>query len=272
MTAGHKAEAYSEFSNRFDVSIPFTSSQIHSLDNDEPVSLAPEQLKNIVNQLAVNGPVEFLEKYTPSISPIRMSLYVINEATWKLMYRKPWDKEKMLAMSTMPYCYWDQGKESTQNPKAVHRWELGDTRIDFQKNPPSFHLMGKGGDFSGFVERSQLTMRKFGMIESRNLIPNYEFTDLYIHALLEYAQIEIHPSPRDDLDYDFSASAKTFYEDGFLLKLSGERVSLTVGKKKGAMLHGNVLLYIAADINDESDLAKGPLVDTWMSALGNIIH
>ncbi len=177
----------------------------------------------------------------------------------------------MLAMCTIPYCFWNQNEESAMNPKAVKRWELGATTIQLKSNPPTLSVVGDGGDFSGFIERSQLTMRRFGMIDGRGLVPNYQYKPLKIDVSLEEAKLELHPAPLDYLDYDFSEKAQTFHEHGILIRTDGKRAKLTVDKKESTM-NGEVLLLVGASIDPADTSYRGPLVDIWLWLFSRLIR
>ena len=127
-------------------------------------------------------------------------------------------------------------------------------------------VQGEGGDFSGFIEQSQLTMRKFGMINSRSLVPNYTIERIMIDIDLTGASVIIHPTPRDDLDYDFSEHARIFHDHGFAILVHGENVTLTVSKRKPAKMFGDVYLLIGTRIESEEDHYKALRAIIWLHA------
>ncbi|MFX0044275.1 MAG: hypothetical protein ACFE8Z_00365 [Candidatus Hermodarchaeota archaeon] len=268
MRVGQSLSTFEEFASKFDVQIRFSKDQYRQFEKDIPVVLTAFQLDELVEQVSEHmGLADFLEDNAPQISPVCMSLFVLNEATWALMNRKPWDKNKMLAMTTLPHCSWDRNEESTSNPKSVKRWDLGQSTLAFGKAPPTLNVSGDGGDFSGFIEQSMLTARKFGMPETRGLVPNYQFKKLEIAADLKDARIHVHPEPADEFDYDYSASAKTFYNHGIDLELDGESVTLQVGKQNPSKLRGRVHLLVGVPNDAECDPSKELLADIWFRVL-----
>jgi hypothetical protein len=209
----------------------------------------------------------FLEDKALQMPPVCMSLYVINKATWKLMERRPWDKDKMLAMTTIPYCFWDQKEEHGSNLKGVKRWELGPTTLAFDSAPPRLRIAGNGGDFGGFITRGMVTSRKFGMPETDNkLVPNYIFQKLDITAQLHEARMQLHPDPSDELDYDFSESARVFHDHGIHLEIPGRYLNLKVEKRKPTKLSGTAHLLIGVPPQPESSI-QVLLADVWFWVL-----
>ena len=272
MKAGHLLVTYEAFQELTGISISFNDEQTRQLEQGQKVILSEEQLIQILSSIGDFEKIwKFLESTASLIPPIVMSLYVMNEALWKLMERNPWDKTKMLAMSTFPFCYWNLGEESATNPKAVKRWEIGENLIKLQRNPLKLSLMGEGGDFSGFIERSQLTMRRFGMIDGRGLVPNYQYKTLSVDISLDEAELELHPTPLDNLDYDFSEKAQTFHDHGFLLRVDGKQVRLAIDKKESTMI-GNALILVGAPVDSTDTTHRGPLVDIWFWLFSKIVQ
>jgi len=260
MKVGYERSEYESLEETYQIDVGLSKSQKNALLDGELVALTPSQLDYVTTQLDSDS---FLQNQLDYLTPLSMSLFVTNDALWKMMKRKIWDPEKMLAMTTMPYCYWDQSEEKVNNPKGVKREKAFPNSIAFREN--QLRIEGAGGDFGGFIERSQLTARKFGIPEPRKLIPNYQFYDnIILDMLLDRAKIEIHPKPIDELDYDFSESARVFYEHGLLLSLPGEDVQLTVGKRPTAKLKGEVYTFIGKKIEPETNRLKELIMDLWL--------
>lgn len=269
MKIARPAIAYRELLDRFELDLGLTSDQMSAFEDDQSIILSKEQLDFIVDQMVVVDSIDgFLVKFAPLILPLSLSLFVINDKLWKMMERKSWDPDKMLAMSTIPLCAWDKNSEKTSNLKAVKRWPVHASFFEFSLNKtPLIRIKGEGGDFSGFIEQSQLTARKFGMPESRKIIPNYIIEKLDIEILFKKAKVETHPTPRDDLDYDYSDHARVFYEHGFAISLPGENVTLKVGKRNPTKMLGDVYLLIGRRVNDEDEPYNVLMLDIWLRAL-----
>lgn len=262
MKVGYKSEEYSILEESFGIDIGFTMGQSDTLRNGEDVVLTPQQLDQVTDQLEAKL---YITKYSNSLSPLSMSLFIVNDALWKMMEKKLWEPEKMLAMTTFPICSWDPRAEKTSNPKGVKREKAGPGKISLIEEPrPTLSLSGEGGDFSGFIEQSHLTARKFGVPESRRYIPNYMFCEARIDAVLDRARIEIHPNPRDLLDYDFSESARVFHDHGVLISLPGEDITLAITDRKPAQMKGDGYLLIGTRVGSNGDAYRGLLVDLWL--------
>jgi len=269
MKKAKPVKAYRQLLDEFDLDLGLTSSQESALDKGQSILLTDEQLDFIMDQMVVfDGMDEFLVKFSQSIHPLSLSLFVINDRLWEMMKRKSHDPEKMLAMSTIPLCAWDKNSEKTSNVKAVKRWPIHPNTLEFSFNKiPLMKIKGEGGDFSGFIEQSQLIARKFGLPESRKTVPNYIFEKLDIEIVFKGATIEANPLPRDDLDYDFSDHARVFYEHGIAISLPGENVTLKVGKRKSTKMFGDVYLLIGTRIDEKDQPYEGLKVDIWLRAL-----
>ncbi|MGY5881211.1 MAG: hypothetical protein RTV31_13225 [Candidatus Thorarchaeota archaeon] len=253
MKVEKKASAYRQLADEYEIDLGLTEEQSIALQSDRPFLMNDGQLDYIIDQMAeMNGIESYLRSHSEVLLPISLSLFVINDRLWKMMERKAWDKEKMLAMCTIPLCAWERKSENTSNPKGVKRWPVHSNKFDLSlEKDQKILIRGEGGDFSGFIEQSHLTMKKFGIPESRKLIPNYIFEKIQIEVLLNRAVIEVHPKPRDDLDYDYSVSARTFYNNGFAISVPGEDVELTISKRKPTKMNGEVFLLIGVQISDD---------------------
>jgi hypothetical protein len=273
MMVGQSEAVFEEFAKKYGIEFSFTLDQYELLQNEEEVILGPSQMDSLISQLAAEGGItQFLHEYASQIPTVCMSLFVLNDSLWKVMERKPWDKEKMLAMITMPFCYWHQDEEKTSNIKAVKRWALGKNYISISKDGNTLEVRGEGGDFAGFVDRSQVTLRKFGIPEKSQLIPNYVYQKVRIGVHLGKAKATIHPTPLDNLDYDYSGSARDFYDHGIHLEVPGENVILEIEKRKPSKLSGDVHLFIGFASDSEADATIALFADIWFWALNKLIQ
>ncbi len=253
MKIAKPAKAYRELLDQFEIDLGLTSDQAVALKDNQPILLTEGQLDFIVDQIvAVDDIDKFLKKFIDSVLPISLSLFVINERLWKMMGRKTWDNDKMLAMSTIPLCAWDKKLNDINNPKAVKRWTIQPCTFELLlDNTPTIKITGKGGDFSGFIER-------------KNFLPNYIFESLTISVQFIDATIETYPTPREDLDYNYSDHARVFYEHGFAISIPGENVTLRIGKRLPIKMLGDVYLLIGTRVNVENKPYQGLLIDIWL--------
>ena len=255
MKIAKPAKAYRELLDQFEIDLGLTSNQATALEINKPILLTEKQLDFLVDQIvALDDIDEFLKKFIHSVLPISLSLFVINDRLWKMMERKSWDNDKMLAMSTIPLCAWDKKLNDTNNPKAVKRWTVQPSTFELSlDNTPKIKITGKGGDFSGFIER-------------KNFLPNYIFESLTISVKFDDANIETYPAPRDDLDYNYSDNARVFYEHGFAISIPGENVTLRIGKRLPIQMLGDVYLLIGTRVNVDNKPYQGLMIDIWLRA------
>ncbi|MDH4215181.1 MAG: hypothetical protein OEV85_14800 [Candidatus Thorarchaeota archaeon] len=265
----YSSKAYSGLVSQFNIDMKLTAEQSSAIDDGKSIILSEEQFGGIVDQLISKTNIDiFLKENSGALLPLSVSLFVINDKLWSMMQRKALEKNKMLAMSTIPLCTWDQKHETTSNPKGIKRWPIRPNEVDISFNEkPKMKIQGEGGDFSGFIEQSHLTMRKWGIPDTRKLLPNYVFESLRIEVALNRATIESHPAPRDELDYDFSDHARVFYEHGFLVHVPGEDVILQVGKRKSVKMAGDVFLLVGKRFSEEDTSNQELLVDIWLRLL-----
>ncbi len=255
MKIAKPAKAYRELLDQFEIDLGLTSDQATALDKNQPILLTEEQLDFLLDQIvALDDINNFLTKFIHSILPISLSLFVINDRLWKMMERKSWDNDKMLAMSTIPMCAWDKKLNDINNPKAVKRWTVQPCTFEISlDNTPTIKITGKGGDFSGFIER-------------KNFLPNYIFESLTIGVKFDDATIETYPTPKDDLDYNYSDYARVFYEHGFAISVPGENVTLRIGKRLPIKMLGEVYLLIGTRVNVEDKPYQALMIDIWLRA------
>ena len=96
--------------------------------------------------------VEFIEELSEAIEPISMTLLVMNEATWKIMERKPRDADCMLPMVTIPWFHWSENAAASGNPRGIQRQDHGTTKITCETDGKRIVMSGTGGNFCGILE------------------------------------------------------------------------------------------------------------------------
>jgi hypothetical protein len=260
------AKSYNEFIEKYNIELDLTQEQLDSIDAGDNIKLDDTQLDRLAEQLVAYEEIdEFIKDNCRALLPISFSLFVVNDKLWEMMKKKVWDPEKMLAMCTVPLCTWDKDYETTSNPKGIRRWPIKPNTLDIHfDNMTKLEIRGEGGDFSGFIEQSHLSTRKWGFPDSRRLIPNFIFQSIHIEALLGRAAIEISPEPREDFDYDFSDHARVFFEHGFVAHIPGEDVILQVGKGKPNRMAGDVYLLIGNRFIEKETQEQTLLADIWL--------
>jgi hypothetical protein len=273
MKISRSRAVFEEFCQEYGVDIRFSPEQNDLFYEKQDVILNPGQMDDLVRQFSSqDGMSGFLSETASQIPVVCMSLYVLNDNLWRIMERKPWDQNKMLAMTTIPYCFWDKNEVSTSNPKAVKRWELDSNEMTYLPAVPTLSIKGNGGDFNGFIEQSMITNRRFGIPDTNRAIPNFKFKGIKVTAQLSKADVKIHPKPLDIFDYDYSAPAKTFHDLGVDVMVPGEYVTLEIEKRKPAKLHGDVHILIGVPVDSESQQLGLLFTDVWFWAFQKILE
>ena len=214
----------------------------------------------------------YLVHHSSIISPLSLSLYVLNDALWKIMERRNSQSDKMLAMCTIPICTWEKESATASNPSGVKRWDIHPSTVDVEKEDlPNMKITGHGGNFCGFIEKSMISSRHFGLPESKDLIPNYQSSKIGIDVDLTTINATTNPLPNDSLDYDFADSAKVFFDHGILLSGDGDSFQLAIDRRKPLKLKGEVFLFIGRRESEE-DVHQSVLADIWFQILKQIVE
>ena len=267
------------FERKYKVGINLNQEQERNIDTKGQTPLTIVQLSQILNDLfpTKESITEFIEEVSKDLAPIAMTLYVINNQTWKIMKEKPEFKEKMLPMSTIPWFYWNELDVSPTNPRAIHKDETGTCQIFVNLRNQSFSINGDGGDYCGIVER-RVALKKLegrplfipGGFDSRKKVINYEFKHIEVNVSLKDLSVELYPRPDSKLDYGFSESPKIFYKHGMKLFSDGANVQLKAGRYPRTKLTGEVIIYIGKSLKSFKYSYNTLLFHLWLIALKTI--
>ncbi len=240
----------------------------------ESCNLSDNQIETVLRRCEKTDPSrDVLDLLHPTQPSVSLSLYVINDATWRLMGKKETHSDRMLPMVTIPWFYWD---EASRDKSGAVRYK--ETICNIQLDPDRLLLSakGEGGDFCGIVSRSALK-KSFSpwrvlipeIPDSDSRSPNYEWARISLKVKYKDASCTLHPHPRKDLDYTYSESPKVFYDNGIEIATQGENVRLKVGKRPETSLAGNVLVLIGRPSKGVSDLGSVLGYHLWIHALYN---
>ena len=122
------SESLAKFCDEFGVRINYTLEQSQNLRTQGKTKLSVDQVENIAQQICVDTDclAKFIEQKSVAFQPVSMSLFVINDALWKIMGKKDDHPDKMLPMSTIPWFYWEKEAEDRKTPFGVRRLEVSD--------------------------------------------------------------------------------------------------------------------------------------------------
>jgi len=263
-----------DFCNQYGVTITYSEEQKSKLTDGGRTPLLINQISDIVNQLCTDevSLKKFIEEMTTKLHPISLSLYVLNDDLWKIMTRKHELPDKMLPMITIPWFYWEQEAEERKNPSGVRRKEdpVQPLTIDIEKEV--LKISGNGGDFCGLLEGRIVDSFKGvrpllipGDTGSKKTVPNYEAQ--FIQININSSETVLYPSPKKELDYNFSEHPKVFYSHGIQIIAEGKDVVLKVGNRKSTELRGKVLIFIGKDFEQSDESSNLLLFHVWLSIL-----
>jgi len=267
-------EAIEDFCNQYGVTITYSAEQASKLTSGGRTPLLINQITDFVDQLCLDEASlkKFIEKITKKLYPISLSLYVLNDDLWKIMTRKHELPDKMLPMITMPWFYWEKEAEERKNPAGVIRKEdsVQPLTIDIEKEV--LKISGNGGDFCGLLEGRIVDSFKGvrpllipGDTGSKKTVPNYEAQ--FIQININSSETVLYPSPKKELDYNFSEHPKVFYSHGIQIIAEGKDVVLKVGNRKSTELRGKVLIFIGKDFEQSDESSNLLLFHVWLSIL-----
>ncbi|MDF1539890.1 MAG: hypothetical protein P1Q69_13410 [Candidatus Thorarchaeota archaeon] len=272
-------EAIDEFELKKNISFDLLPNQMKSIDEIGATKLTIDQLIKTANILSQEqGFKNYVIEKSKEFRPFSMSLFVFNDAVWRLMEKKEESHDTMLPMATIPWFHWEQGAVSSGNPHGAKRDDLlsSDIHLDPGK---SLTVFGTGGDFCGILE-GQVASRKRGprpllapvLPGPNNLVPNYEIADIGVNLTLGNIKKTLYPEPSMKMDYTFSEHPKIYYEHGISLSAPGPKFKLKVGRKKPAGLYGDVILLLGKRWHADSDLTEVVEYHIWLSAFHSMLN
>ena len=273
-------ETIKSFEQEHGVSINLRPNQQDNLIDSGTTSLLLEQMDKLVTEMSSSSDsiVGFIEELSEAIEPISMALLVTNEATWKIMEKKPMDADCMLPMVTIPWFHWSENAVAPGNPKGIQRHDHGTTKITGDADGKGIVITGIGGNFCGLLEgrvadpysgvRPLFLPGNRGVVE---LVPLYEKQDLRIAINMNGLETTLYPEPDKKMDYTYSESPKVFYNHGLQLKADGAQVRLRVGKGKEYELRGEVKVLLGKRVKEEGNSSMTLLSHVWLRALNQLL-
>jgi hypothetical protein len=264
------------FEDKYQIGINFNHEQKTNLEKEGKTTLTFTQLSIILNSLCPTeeSVIRFIENGGKNLTPIAMTLFVINDATWKLMKRKPEFPDKMLPMSTIPWFYWRPNKISEGLYGTIQRDGNEECRINFISEKNEVIISGFGGDFCGIVEgRLAYPSAKIrslflpGTRGSTKMVPRYEGQNIKLTIGIDKIKAKLYPLPEDILDYAYSEHPKIFYEHGMKIESNDKNVKLRVGSRSEYPLRGRIVILLGrptSNLSKDSDIL---LFHLWLTAL-----
>lgn len=265
-----------DFSNQYGVTITYSTEQTSKLMDGGRTPLLFKQISDIGDQLCTDKASlkKFIEEITTKLHPMSLSLYVLNDDLWKIMTRKDELPDKMLPMITMPWFYWEKEAEGRKNPSGVRRKEDSAHPLIINIEKEVLKISGKGGDFCGLLEGR--IVDRFKGVRSiiipastgpKKTVPNYESQLFQVTINIKSSETLLYPTPRKELDYNFSEHPKVFYSHGIQIIAEGKDVVLKVGNRRNTELRGKVLIFIGKDFEQNDDSGNLLLFHVWLSIL-----
>jgi hypothetical protein len=271
--------ALQAFERKYKLGINLSHDQEDNLGKTGKTQLTIPQLSQILDDLYPSKDLVagFIEEASEDLAPIAVTLFVLNDATWKLMKHKPIFPEKMLPMSTIPWFYCTEMALSPENPRGIQRNETGTCRFIIDPKSQELIINGEGGDYSGIVE-DRVAQLKIGArplfvpgwFGSNTRVIWYEFQHLEVRISLRDFSTELYPPPDSRLDYGFSESPKVFYMHGIKLFSDGANVKLKVGNRSRSKLAGEVIIYIGKSLKSIKQSYETLLFHLWLNTLREI--
>lgn len=266
--------AIHEFEQRNAVSFQLTKEQMISGEEKGSTKLTKDQLLSVAAQINVGTSLDsFVQENADNFNPLSVTLFVFNDAVWKLMDKKEESKDTMLPMATIPGFFWKLAELSQGNRLGVRRDDYHKSSCIFKPNH-SLSLMGSGGDFCGIIEAQLADYKPDArpviaphLPGPTNPVPKYEAQDIGVSIDLSNISTEIYTNPQKRMDYTFSEHPKIFYEHGIAIVTDGQNVTLRVGGRKPQNLYGDVWVLFGKRWKPESNPVDIIHFHVWLNAL-----
>jgi hypothetical protein len=269
------------FEKETGVQIRLNREQEVQMEADSRVTLLTAQISDVVHELLPNRSrlFEYVKERTKYFQPISMSLFVLNDDTWKLMHKKSDYADRMLPMATIPWFYWEPAAISKGNPLGARRAEGEISGLSVDEAECSMSVWGQGGNYCGLVEarvvRRLAGMRPIlipGTLGDTKRVPQYELLELCIKMATKESDCHLYPGPEKTLDYSFSESPKVFYEHGLRLEADGASVLLKVGNRRELALRGQVRIFLGKSFPEDSVSSDVLAFHVWLNGLEECIE
>jgi hypothetical protein len=272
-------KAINYFEEDTGISLHIRIDQQKSLDEKGCTALSLDQLLDAAQALdQENNPWEYVRREASDYAPLSLSLYVFNQAVWKLMTKKTVNQETMLAMATIPWFYWDKGVESEKNPFGAKRDTHHNSIVDIEPGK-SVKITGKGGNFCGILDGRIAAQRKVGrpilipnLPESGKLVPYYEPDDVSVILSTNGLASSLYPKPDKRIDYSFSEHPRNFYDHGIQISATDSTVKLQIGNKKPQAMFGETIVLLGKTWDAETLEEKVVQYHTWLAVLHQLIQ
>jgi hypothetical protein len=269
-------DSIQNFCNKHGITINMTTEQTRRLTEFGKTPLLVEQVSDLAGQIYSDrlSQKDFIEQSSLDYHPVTLSLYVLNDALWKIMSRKHEHQDKMLPMTTIPWFCWEEEAEGRKNPTGVKRIDDPNRPFTVKLEEGFLTISGKGGDFGGLLEGRIVNPYKGirpifipGSTGPKKPVPNYVSQFVQIRINVQSSKTQLYPVPMKELDYVYSENPRVFYDHGVQITTDGGDVSLKVGKRKETTLRGKVIILIGKDFNGETNSDKILMFHLWLSLL-----
>ncbi|RDE15922.1 MAG: hypothetical protein C4K49_05605 [Candidatus Thorarchaeota archaeon] len=278
--AFHK-QAIKSFEKETGAQIRLNRQQETQLETESRVSLLVAQISDVVHDLLPDRSrlFEYVKERTKHFQPISMSLFVLNDETWKLMQKKSDYADRMLPMATIPWFHWEPAAISKANPLGARRAEGDISGLSVDERESTMFLSGQGGNYCGLVE-ARIVRRLAGMrpilipgtLGDTNRVPQYELQELSIKMATNESDCHLYPVPEKTLDYSFSESPKVFYEHGLRLEADGASVLLKVGNRRKLALRGHVRIFLGKPFPEDSVSSDVLAFHVWLNSIKECVE
>ncbi len=267
-------EDVERFQELYSTGVFLEKHQIEEREGNSFAQLTIEQLDLMAEKLIADGTFfSFFKEGAKEFSPLSMSLFVFNDALWKIMSKKRDSPKTMLPMITIPWFRWERNAIKPSNPSGIVRDNMGRSNIELEPGQ-SLTIKGLGGDFCGILE-SDLADQRVG---ARSLIapnipgnlgfvPKYSYEEVSLSIEVHNVEKELYPLPQKNIDYTFSEHPRVFYEHGMAVKTSGSNVQLRISNRRQQSLFGNVLMLLGKKWEEHIEGFKVVKYHAWLASL-----
>jgi len=274
-------ESIEDFTSETGIVVPLNNDQRELLSNGHEVKLTIDQLRTVLSGLCSDSTEfhRFIGRKAPDLQPFSATLFVQNDAIWKIMRKKSDYPDKLLPVVTFPLFYWSRHAQTVSNPRGIKKQEYDDVSLAIDAENKTLAVSGTGGNFCGVVEEyildhasSSRSLIIPDLARSRKKIPRYDPAYLRITAQVSSVQTTLFPQPDEHLDYAFSESPKVFFEHGIEIALKGHDAKLKADRRPEISLLGRIKLLIGRPVSNASKLSTQLMFHVWLIAVAESLY
>ncbi|MBS3795410.1 MAG: hypothetical protein KGY80_10955 [Candidatus Thorarchaeota archaeon] len=270
--------AIREFEEKQGISISLDSQNLQEIQNYGGTHLSAKKLRNILESANEKPLSHYVNDESKTVSPISVSLFVINDALWRIMEKKRHHADKMNPMITFPWFHWDIDPSGEGKEGKIIRNSNSSGIEDVIVEHNVLTIAGFAGDFAGVLE--ERIVREGGRrtpilvptgFGSKELISKYNLEATEITVNLDLCEAQLYPTPHLSFDYRFFENPEYIHNHGLGISSVSGAVSLSTAGSNPVTLEGITTIYVCKRMKNLHDTSTPLKYHLWIAALYELI-